>query len=162
MGSLTGMSRTFVLRSGDREFRARVDDSGLVAIDDHTEVTTETVGPGAIRVGNGTERRAWVAAAGDTRWVFLDGEVFEFEVQRAGRRRAATGLHGSLSAPMPASVVRVDISPGDHVRKGDALVTLEAMKMELPVRAPADGVVTAVHCRPGDLVKPGTPLIELE
>jgi biotin carboxyl carrier protein len=35
------------------------------------------------------------------------------------------------------------------------------MKMELPVRAPGDGVVAAVHCAPGDLVQPGTPLIEL-
>ena len=44
---------------------------------------------------------------------------------------------------------------------GDTLVILEAMKMELPLRAPADGRVTAVHCQPGQLVQPDTSLIEL-
>jgi biotin carboxyl carrier protein len=38
---------------------------------------------------------------------------------------------------------------------------LEAMKMELPLRAPHDGVVRAVHCTPGQLVQPGIPLVEL-
>jgi biotin carboxyl carrier protein len=163
MGALNDMAtRTVVLRSGDREFRASVDDSGIVSVDDAATVATEAAGAGVVRVRNGRERRGWVSAVGDTRWVFLDGEVFEFEVQRGGRRRAAAGPHASLSAPMPASVVRVDVAPGDRVRKGQTLVILEAMKMELPVRAPADGDVKAVHCRPGDLVKPGTPLIELE
>jgi biotin carboxyl carrier protein len=163
MGALSDMAtRMVVLRSGDREFRASVDESGIVSVDDAATVATEAAGAGVVRVRNGRERRGWVSAVGDTRWVFLDGEVFEFEVQRGGRRRAAAGPHASLSAPMPASVVRVDVAPGDHVRKGQTLIILEAMKMELPVRAPADGEVKAVHCRPGDLVKPGTPLIELE
>ena len=64
---------------------------------------------------------------------------------------------------MPASVVRVDVAPGDRVRQGQTRsIMLEAMKMELPVRAPADGIVAAVHCTAGDLVKPGVPLIDLE
>jgi propionyl-CoA carboxylase alpha chain len=153
--------RTLLLRSGELEYRARVDDAGIVSIDD-TAVAARATGPGELRVGPGTGRRAWVSASGDTRWVFLDGEVFELEVQRAGRRRAAAGAHGSLAAPMPATVVRVDVEPGDRVHKGDSLIILEAMKMEMPVQAPADGVVRAVHCRAGDLVKPGTPLIEIE
>jgi biotin carboxyl carrier protein len=115
-----------------------------------------------VRTGRVTEQSAWVAAAGETRWVFFDGQVFEFEVPREGRRGSTGSARGSLSAPMPASVVRVDVAPGDRVSKGDALVILEAMKMELPVRAPADGVVGAVHCKAGDLVKPGVPLIDLE
>ena len=133
---------------------------GRASVGDGAPMRVQVVGPGEVRVGDETQRSAWVAAADDTRWVFLDGEVFEFEVQRQGRRRAPSAT-GSLSAPMPASVVRVDAAPGDRVRKGDSLVILEAMKMELPVRAPADGVVTAVHCKPGDLVRPGVPLIDL-
>ena len=69
---------------------------------------------------------------------------------------------GSLSAPMPGSVLRVDAAPGDTVAAGDAVVVLEAMKMELAVQAPAAGVVRAVHVRPGDVVSAGQALIELE
>jgi biotin carboxyl carrier protein len=154
--------RTIVLRAGEREFRVTLDGDGAASVGDGAPIKVQVVGPGEVRVGATTQRSAWVATSGESRWVFVDGEVFEFELQREGRRPRSAAAGGSLSAPMPASVVRVDAAPGDRVRKGDALVILEAMKMELPVRAPADGVVTAVHCKPGDLVKPGVPLVELE
>jgi len=41
------------------------------------------------------------------------------------------------------------------------LVMLEAMKMELPIKAPRDGRVTAIHCRVGEIVQPGVPLLEI-
>ena len=98
---------------------------------------------------------------GDTAWIFHDGVVYEVVDPAAGRRRSAHA-HGSLTAPMPATVIEIKVSPGDEVSKGDILIVLEAMKMELPVRAPGNGRVTAVHCRPGQLVQPETSLIELE
>lgn len=106
-------------------------------------------------------RHAYAVAQGDVRWVFLDGEVYELEVQRPGRRRTAAH-HASLSSPMPATVRRILVAPGATVARGDTLLVLEAMKMELPVRAPDDGVVTAVSCREGDLVQAGVPLVEIE
>jgi acetyl/propionyl-CoA carboxylase alpha subunit len=154
-------SRTLILRSGDRDYRASLDDRGMVSIDGQP-IPVRVVGPGELRVGAGSGRRAWVSGTGETRWVFLDGEVFELEVQREGRRRASADTRGALSAPMPATVVRVDVAPGDRVRNGDVLIILEAMKMELPVRAPADGIVIAVLCKAGELVKAGAPLVELE
>ena len=54
------------------------------------------------------------------------------------------------------------MNPGTRVQHGDVLLVLEAMKMELPVRAPGDGTVAAVKCRPGELVQAGQELIELE
>jgi biotin carboxyl carrier protein len=50
---------------------------------------------------------------------------------------------------------------GARVKKGETLVILEAMKMELPLRASADATVTAVGCREGELVQPETVLVEL-
>jgi 3-methylcrotonyl-CoA carboxylase alpha subunit len=154
--------RTIVFRRGEREYRVTLDRDGVASVGEGAPMRVRVVGPGEVRVGGESQRSAWVAAAGETRWVFLDGEVFEFEARRQGRRRASTGARESLAAPMPASVVRVDAAPGDRVCKGDSLIILEAMKMELPVRAPADGIVAAVHCKAGDLVKPGVPLIDLE
>jgi biotin carboxyl carrier protein len=57
--------------------------------------------------------------------------------------------------------VNVLVQPGARVAKGDVLVMLEAMKMELPVKAPRDGVVRAIRCQPGELVQPGVDLVEL-
>jgi 3-methylcrotonyl-CoA carboxylase alpha subunit len=77
---------------------------------------------------------------------------------RKGTARASAGK--ALMAPMPATVIRVQVKPGDAVRKGDIVLVLEAMKMELPIRAPGEGIVAAVHCREGDLVQPDTALVE--
>jgi biotin carboxyl carrier protein len=63
---------------------------------------------------------------------------------------------------MPATVIAVNVVPGQRVTSGDVLIVLEAMKMELPIKAPRDGVVKSVACRPRDLVKHGTALLEFE
>jgi biotin carboxyl carrier protein len=62
---------------------------------------------------------------------------------------------------MPATVLRILARPGAAVRKGDTLIVLEAMKMELPLRAPQDGTVHAVRCQEGELVQPGRVLVDL-
>jgi biotin carboxyl carrier protein len=63
---------------------------------------------------------------------------------------------------MPATVLKVQVKPGDAVRKGDIVVVLEAMKMELPVRAVGDAVVAAVCCREGELVQADAVLVEFQ
>jgi acetyl/propionyl-CoA carboxylase alpha subunit len=126
--------------------------------DGHGSDPWDTAGMSA--VGKGVAQ-ALVAADRNTRWVFQNGEVYEIEIRRPGRRRA-TAHHSSLSAPMPATVTRVNVAPGASVRKGETLLVLEAMKMELPVRAPADGTVASISCRVGELVAAGTVLAELE
>jgi 3-methylcrotonyl-CoA carboxylase alpha subunit len=65
-------------------------------------------------------------------------------------------------APMPATVVAINTAVGQAVHEGDTVIVLEAMKMELPIRAPRTGVVKAVHCAQGDLVQPGVNLLEIE
>ncbi len=62
---------------------------------------------------------------------------------------------------MPATVVSIAAPAGTRVTAGDPVVVLEAMKMELVIRAPRDGEIAAVHCRVGELVQPGTRLAEL-
>ena len=153
-------SRHLLIIDNDREHAVTVFDDGRVLVDD-VAVPTRTTGPGEIRVGQ-TESTAWVAGRGDRRWVFLNGNAYELEIQAAGRRRRAPSGHTSLSAPMPATVIRVEVAEGVNVRRGDTLVILEAMKMELPIRATSDGTVTAVCCKPGDLVQPGVTLVEID
>jgi 3-methylcrotonyl-CoA carboxylase alpha subunit len=75
-------------------------------------------------------------------------------------RRASVTAGRNLTAPMPATVIKVNVKTGDAVKKADILVVLEAMKMELPLRALGDGVVSAVHCREGELVPADATLVE--
>jgi propionyl-CoA carboxylase alpha chain len=69
---------------------------------------------------------------------------------------------GSLHAPMPGSVVSVDVAVGDTVRKGQTLVVLEAMKMEHPIGCPEDGVVSEVKVAAGDQVERGALLVVVD
>ena len=69
----------------------------------------------------------------------------------------ATG--GRLTAPMPGKIIEVTARPGQRVRRGEALLVLEAMKMEHTIVAPADGMIDGVHYSPGDLVEEGAALI---
>jgi acetyl/propionyl-CoA carboxylase alpha subunit len=66
---------------------------------------------------------------------------------------------GSLVAPLPGTVVRVEVSPGDQVEPGDVLVAIEAMKMEHVVRAGHSGTVEDVAVRAGDQVESGRLLV---
>ena len=94
--------------------------------------------------------------------VGLDRVAAPARAGAATPRKRRAGAQGDLSAPMPATVVKVFVEPGARVAKGETLVMLEAMKMELPVKAPRDGVVRAVRCEPGELVQPGVDLVELQ
>ncbi|NUT56803.1 MAG: hypothetical protein HOQ03_12580, partial [Thermoleophilia bacterium] len=69
---------------------------------------------------------------------------------------------GNVVAPMPGTVVRVGVAPGDRVEARRPLVVLEAMKMETPLTAPYDATVKAVHVEEGDRVAGGALLVELE
>ncbi|KRF12439.1 carbamoyl-phosphate synthase subunit L [Nocardioides sp. Soil797] len=69
---------------------------------------------------------------------------------------------GTLLAPMPGTVLAVNVAEGQAVKEGDVLGTMEAMKMELALKAPFDGTVTGVHPAVGDQVPLGAVLFEVE
>jgi biotin carboxyl carrier protein len=121
------------------------------------------LGNGRYQVVQGAARRIAFAVAASETWVFLDGRVYQ--VSEAGDRpprKSRADDHDALTAPMPATVLAIHVAPGQPVERNDVVMVLEAMKMELPIRSPRDGVVKAVGCRVGELVQPGTRLVELE
>ena len=124
-------------------------------------MTVSVVGHGLYRVEDDTQ--SWiVAVAGPehNRWVWIDGRVIRVDPPSGGRTRIRAASD-ELAAPMPATVIKVLVEVGATVKRGDTLVMLEAMKMELPIRAPRDGTVTEINCQAGQLVQPGVHLLEL-
>lgn len=129
-------------------------------MDGQTRITA--LGEGRYRVEEGSRTRiAYAIAAGRDTWVFLDGRTFVLTAAAARARTSAGRDADALAAPMPATVVKIDVAPGQAVTRDSLLIMLEAMKMEVPIKAPRDGRVTAVHCRVGEIVQPGVPLLDL-
>ena len=67
----------------------------------------------------------------------------------------------TVSAPMPGTILKVNVSNGQAVKKGDVLMVLEAMKMENEILAPNDGTVSSVSVAQGATVESGTVLCSL-
>ena len=121
------------------------------------------VGPGTYRVeDDGRQEIVYVAGPRGSTWAYWNGDVFHeaAPVEHAEPARP----HGPrmLSSPMPATIIKVMAEPGAAFKRGDTLVVVEAMKMELPITAEHDGIVKAVLCHEGDLVQAGQTLVELE
>lgn len=135
----------------------------LDGVDGVWTVERQADGQWRVTAGDGSVLRGAGAKSGDVVWVQVDGRVADVRVESANvRPRARASEADALRPPMPATVVRVLVTPGATVAEGDTLLVLEAMKMELPIRAPRAGVVTAVHCREGELVQPTQVLADLE
>ncbi len=72
------------------------------------------------------------------------------------------GFRSDLVAPMPGTILTIEVQPGDKVVRGQKLLTLEAMKMKNAIKAPQDGVVSKVMVQPGQTVRYGDVLVCFE
>ncbi len=73
----------------------------------------------------------------------------------------AVGAGEQINAPMPGTVLRVNVTPGQAVKEGDVLLVLEAMKMENEITAPRAGTVNQVVATKGSTVETGAVLVVL-
>jgi biotin carboxyl carrier protein len=104
---------------------------------------------------DGERVTAYVSSDKARRWVTIHGQTFVL-TKSSGARKSGGGHHhaaGELTAPMPGQVRAVNVNEGEAVVKGQTLMVLEAMKMEIRIQSPTDGVVKAVHVRQGQTVE---------
>jgi biotin carboxyl carrier protein len=109
-----------------------------------------------------------VDAAAKTVRIKLNGQRFELQAKdrfdllldKLGMSQAASNKINEIKAPMPGLIVDIRVAAGQAVQKGDALLVLEAMKMENIIKAPGDGVVSAVKVGMRDNVTKGQVLVQ--
>ena len=80
---------------------------------------------------------------------------------KAAPKKAAAGAGEKVAAPMPGTIVSVNVTDGQAVKKGDVLVVLEAMKMENEIKSPKDGTVTGIAVNKGESVDTGATLVTI-
>jgi acetyl/propionyl-CoA carboxylase alpha subunit len=85
---------------------------------------------------------------------------FDLLLDKLGMSNAAASKVNELKAPMPGLIVDIRVTPGQTVQKGDALLVLEAMKMENILKAPGEGTVAAIKINLRDNVTKGQVLIQ--
>ena len=151
---------------GDRrEVDVRETGGGLQVVVDGAAFApvVEDAGPGTFlwRDGDRTETFHCVRE-GDTVHLFWRGSVYRLVEEEEGARAARRPVSGGLEAPMPGKVIKVNVTVGQQVAKGDEVLVVEAMKMENGLRAPRAGTVKSVSVKVGDMVSPGVSLVEVE
>jgi biotin carboxyl carrier protein len=135
--------------------RARIDGVEITA-----EVEVLADGSAMVRVGD-TKLRIFAAPIRNSILVAAGPATFEF-VPMEGRAGAAR--HGlaapEVTAPMPGKVLKILVAEGDSVEHGQALVVIEAMKMETTLYAESAAVVKKIHVAAGAMVDHGAVMIE--
>lgn len=117
--------------------------------------------------------------------ITVNGNVYDVTVEEKGAGAAPVAMAAPVAAPVAApaapaapkaaagagaikveagaagKVFKVEAKVGQSVKKGDAVVIIEAMKMEIPVVAPEDGTVASIDCAVGDAIEAGAVLATL-
>ena len=150
--SSTGNPQRLRITTGDKGF-----DVAFQAISDHCLWI----------VVDGKATKAFVTQAEEGTHVFLAGRCYLVQdVDRLAMRAPRHGSHEEtpkeVSPPMPSVVVRILVSEGAHVKKGQGLVVVTAMKMETTLAAPFDGKVKKINASINQKVAPGDVLVEIE
>lgn len=95
---------------------------------------------------------------GQTVTVALKDEL-DLMVEKLGMAQSVETAITEIAAPMPGLIVGLAVEAGQEIRRGDSVLTLEAMKMENVIKSPVDGTVSVVHVKAGDSVDKNQRLV---
>ncbi len=124
----------------------------------------------SLLVNGGSYQAAVFPGDEDSLQVLMRGDLYvaTVEDERERRLKSAGGTSLAISgeyvlrAPMPGLIVKIPVSEGQEVKKGDVLVILESMKMQNELKSPRDGKVTRIQVKPGDSVEQRQTILSVE
>ena len=156
---------------GDAQFEVRRTDDDVLVNEKKVDfpIVTLTNRFVSVRLSDRVERFA-VNRNGDDLWLIIHGRVLPLTIETERDRllkvaaQAAAGEGGGalIKAAMPGLVVRINVAVGQTVKRGDAVLILEAMKMENVIKSPRDGKVKKVNITLKQAVEKNQVLLEFE
>ncbi len=133
------------------------------------DITTEGNDQGWCRTSDGRSHRFLLSWVGDELHLWLDGYLFVYEKVDTGRvdarrpgRREQSASGNDILAPMPGTVAEILVQVGDQVERGQTVMIMESMKMELLITAHRAGVVLRLAVETGSQVDKGMRLLEMQ
>ena len=154
----------------DTTYEIEVKKDGTVLVDGTSyNVQQQMVGANtaSLLIGNRSYETVVVGGQNGEYEVVLSGEKHDvlvqdeltYRVAQAQESAAANMGEVTIKSPMPGLIIRVPVSVGESVAKGQTLVILESMKMENELKSPRDGIVLKIETRKGDSVEKGQKLV---
>lgn len=170
--SMDHQNGAIAVRIGTREYLIRFEDGGARVNGTFMETPESHFdAKGGVTVRHGADLiRAVFDCGKHERFLIVRGREFPVEIEterdrlmkRFGSGGSHRHSHSEIRASMPGMVVRIPAEVGRTVDKGEAILILEAMKMENEVRAPSEATVRAIHVVPGQTVEKGDLLMDLD
>lgn len=114
---------------------------------------------------NGVDHKAHAQIIKGTLWVHHNGRVFTTDATTGKKSRKKAGTGGSsdnVIAPMPGKITKILLTPGKEVTAGQAILVMEAMKMEYTLKADIAGTIDSVNCTVGEQVALGKSLVRIK
>ncbi len=128
------------------------------------EISKDETGSSAVKtliLANVNEKRicADVVRCDNELTLFLEGENYTLHLETTLDPALEDAIDNNLLAPMPGTIIQLFVRKNDHVKKGETLLIMEAMKMEHSLSAPVDGTIEDVYFSVGDQVNEGADLV---
>lgn len=163
------MEYTLQIGEDSRAFNVELRDGGILRVssgEDAYEVSCARLTDNHLSLEiNGSRIDAFVLRDDRGKTVMIKGVSYQIvdadRIQSAGKG-AREESPGEVTSPIPATVVAIKVSEGDAVKKNQPVIVVSAMKMEMTLKAPYDGVVTRINVPVGAGVMPGTVLVDIE
>lgn len=108
------------------------------------------------------QNRVYVIEVNGNEYTINLKNKLDLQLEQMGMTALASAKAENIKAPMPGLVLNIDVAVGQQVKKGDAVLILEAMKMENVIKSPADGVVKSIEVTKGQAVEKNFVLITFE
>ncbi len=134
----------------------------VIGTDDDYNVILDNKSHNVTLVDADYEGRTFTIRVNSNEYTLEARDQFDLLLEELGMEDMVGSKLNDLKAPMPGLVLKINVKPGDEIKKGDPLLVLEAMKMENILKAEGDAVIKAIHTETSKAVEKNQVLIEFE